>query len=158
MIESSAKHILVVRRWFLPLALVPYAKGSHTANLLGWQGRRPRWIKDVKAAFNFSTARLNDDHLRIETFFPWRWLVLEIAREDIVGADINAQDAGVVDIRFRDALRGRYYRMASAGGDVVRDRVMLNIGDEAADWVAAIRGERTARLRADDSASCAGSP
>jgi hypothetical protein len=131
--------ILRKRRTLWPLVLIPYGPRSHTR---AFTGRRV--VKDVKASFNWSELRMDAERLTARLLFP-RWLLFEVEVAEIEAAERSQQDDDILVLQLGDASYGRLleWLVYRGGSAAPRGRVLLNLGEDADEWLAAIR--KTAR-------------
>jgi hypothetical protein len=131
---------LEATRWFFPLLLVPIIKGTLSRGMIGIRNGSPIYVKDIKASQSQCRLELTDKALRCNKLIP-RWLLIEIQLSDIASVRLHPQLDDLLEVRFRQAKKGRLLRFLMFGnpGAVPQDVVYFNLGDEAGRWLEAVR-------------------
>jgi hypothetical protein len=122
--------ILQKTNLYWPIILFPYYEQSHTFVYTG-----QRAIKDIKFSTGFAKLCLTDRMLSCKLIFP-PLLLIEIQLADITQVFKREGMAEILEVRFDQARKGRLTRFALTGEPpkLPRDRVFLNLGDEAEMW------------------------
>ena len=136
----NEKILLKRRRYFWPLLMIPYFKGSHTVEITGIRRRRLKFLKDVKVAQTFCTLFLTSKRLYCELIFPKIFLV-EILLSDIRMIKINDKDDEVLEIEFEKCKWSWLLRLFMSGpeGDIPKNKVLLNLGEDIDKWLKSLK-------------------
>ena len=125
----TATIILQKTNLFWPIIFFPYYERSHT---IAYTGRRA--IKDIKASFGFATLFLTESALCCRRIFPPHTIIdIQLSEITQVSRAINMDE--ILEIRFNKGKLGLLTRFfVTNGPNIPKDRLLLNLGDEAGAW------------------------
>ena len=134
--DTSEQIVLSATRLLWPIVLFPWGDRGHAVSYTG-----TRWLPGIKAGFGFARAHLTNQRILVEAIFP-RVPIVEILLVDVRSAQWLDQRRDLIEIRY-DA--GRYSALtnllAFSGSPVaLKDSVLLNIGEQAGQWLEALSG------------------
>ena len=133
---KKAKAILDRRSYFFPVVIFPSHEQSHTAAIIGWKNRRPRALEDVKAAFA-GRVWLTAGHLQGHSLLLGRLVSFTIPLEAINSVKISHHDAGLLEVRFRQAEKSGLLRFMTKGAP--EGVVLLKLDEAAGRWLRALQ-------------------
>lgn len=129
MAEENTPVILKKTSLLWPILLFPHCPRSHTVACTG-----RRLVKDVRFSAGFATLTLTVHSLRCRLVFPHLRL-WEVQLGDITHLSRLKGKEELVEIRFAKSKTGWLTRLVLSGAPAIpRDRVLLNLGDDAETW------------------------
>ena len=136
--------LLEKTRYFFPLLLVPIMKGTLSRGMIGFRKGSPVYVRDIKASQSQCRLELTEHSLRCIKLIP-RLLLIDIPRSAIRSVRLHPRIKDLLEVRFDEAEKGRFLRFLMFGnpGAVPQDVVYFNLGEEATQWLDALRSSTT---------------